>query len=108
MMGYGHDTGPWWFVGMLLFGIVAVLAFVWTVSIKGYALWHAAKRNEKWWFIALLVINTFGIFELFYLIVVAKVLFNKKQSHLMAHHVAEQTTHSEHSVHHPHHHDPQK
>ena len=49
------------------------LALIWTIAIKGYALWHAAKRNEKWWFIALLVINTFGILELVYLIFYAKV-----------------------------------
>jgi uncharacterized membrane protein (DUF485 family) len=37
------------------------------IALKGYALWYAAKRNEKGWFVALLVINTAGILELIYL-----------------------------------------
>lgn len=45
-----------------------VLAAVWTVAIKGYALWHAARGGQKKWFIALLVINTLGILEVIYLI----------------------------------------
>lgn len=55
--------------GMVL--MIVVLAVL--IAIKGYALWIAAKRNEQWWFIALLVINTFAILELIYLIGIAKV-----------------------------------
>lgn len=47
---------------------VIVIAALWTVAIKGYALWHAARNTQKWWFIALLVINTVGILEVVYLI----------------------------------------
>lgn len=46
--------------------ILAVI--LWTVVLKGYALWSAARREQKGWFIALLVINTAGILELVYLI----------------------------------------
>lgn len=49
-------------------GILIVWAIVW----KGLALWKAARREEKGWFIALLVINTVGILEIFYLLVIAK------------------------------------
>lgn len=45
-----------------------VLAMVWTVVLKGFALWHAARGGQKKWFIALLVINTLGILEIVYLI----------------------------------------
>ena len=45
-----------------------ILLGVWTVAIKGYALWHAAKNGQKEWFIALLILNTIGILELMYLI----------------------------------------
>lgn len=45
-----------------------IVAAVWTISIKGYALWHAARNNQKEWFIALLVINTLGILEIIYLL----------------------------------------
>jgi methionyl-tRNA synthetase len=45
-----------------------VVAAVWTLIIKGYALWHAARNGQKEWFIALLVVNTLGILEVVYLI----------------------------------------
>lgn len=51
-------------------GIIPMV--VWSSLWKGLALWHAAKRNEKWWFIALLVINTAGILEICYLVFVVK------------------------------------
>jgi len=40
---------------------------VWSLFWKGLALWHAAKRSQPWWFIALLVVNTVGILEICYL-----------------------------------------
>ena len=49
------------------FGIIAVLFMLIIIVLKGYALWNAAKRDEKWWFIILLVVNTLGILELVYL-----------------------------------------
>jgi len=45
-----------------------VTAVIWTVILKGFALWHAARGGQKEWFIALLIINTFGILEIVYLI----------------------------------------
>lgn len=36
-------------------------------AIKGFALWEAARREERWWFIALLFLNTLGILEIVYL-----------------------------------------
>ena len=56
---------PGIFVAFLPLIIVIVL---WTVIIKGYALWHAARNGQMKWFIALLVINTLGILEVVYLI----------------------------------------
>ncbi len=50
-------------VGAVLF-FVLVLA---VVALKGYALWNAAKREDKGWFVAILIINTFGVLELVYL-----------------------------------------
>lgn len=45
-----------------------VIAMFWTIILKGFALWHAARGSQKWWFVALLVINTVGILEIIYLI----------------------------------------
>lgn len=61
------DFAPW-MLGIGGLGIaVAVLVMAAVIALKGLALWHAARRSEKWWFIALLVVNTIGILELIYL-----------------------------------------
>jgi methionyl-tRNA synthetase len=52
---------------LALIPLVIVVA-LWTVILKGYALWNAARNTQKWWFIALLVVNTLGILEIVYLI----------------------------------------
>ena len=61
---------PFYFLGpftlvLIPLLIIAVLA---VVVLKGFALWHAAKHNQRWWFIALLIINTLGILEIVYLV----------------------------------------
>jgi methionyl-tRNA synthetase len=43
------------------------LAALWTLPFKGFALWKSAKRGEKWWFIAFMVVNTLAILEIVYL-----------------------------------------
>jgi len=44
----------------------------WSVIWKGLALWRAARLRQAGWFIALLVINTVGIFEIIYLLATKK------------------------------------
>ena len=44
------------------------LLVVWSVIWKGFALWYAARNKQLAWFIALIVINTAGIFEILYLV----------------------------------------
>jgi len=51
--------GHYWFL------IYPVL--IWSTIWKGLALWRAAKNGQKYWFIALLVINTVGVLEIIYL-----------------------------------------
>ncbi|HNX29632.1 MAG TPA: DUF5652 family protein [Syntrophomonadaceae bacterium] len=41
---------------------------IWSVLWKGLALWRAARLKHIGWYIALLIINTVGIFEIIYLI----------------------------------------
>lgn len=50
---------------------------LWSVIWTGLALWHAAKRGQKWWFIIFLFVHTLGILEIIYLIFVAHA-FEKK------------------------------
>ncbi|HSD12656.1 MAG TPA: DUF5652 family protein [Patescibacteria group bacterium] len=42
---------------------------VWSIAWKGVALWTSARRGQKWWFIAFLVVNTVGALEILYLLV---------------------------------------
>lgn len=49
------------------FGPLVILILVWSLLWKGLALWRSAKRDDMWWFLAFLVINTFGILEIIYL-----------------------------------------
>lgn len=41
---------------------------IWSLIWKGIALWHAARNEQRAWFIALLLINTIGILEIIYLL----------------------------------------
>lgn len=45
---------------------------IWTLPWKGVALWKSARFKDKWWFIALLVINTIGVLEILYIFVFSK------------------------------------
>jgi NADH:ubiquinone oxidoreductase subunit 6 (subunit J) len=67
---FSYSTfGPGFWTPLALLG---ALWFLIVIVLKGYALWHAAKRNEKWWFVALLILNTAGILELVYIICILK------------------------------------
>ncbi len=62
-------------MGRAGFGILGLATLLLVIALKGIALWHAAKREDKWWFIAMLVVNTAGLLELIYIIFFAKVKF---------------------------------
>ena len=83
---YFWNWGPWMSpgLGLGIFGVgLAILLIVALIALKGYALWVAAKRDEKWWFIALLIVNTVGILELVYLIFVSKKWWYKNDTRAM-------------------------
>ena len=64
MMGnYGGMSSWYWFVPLVL---------IWTLAWKALGLWHSAKRDQPWWFLAMLVFNTMGILEIIYLFGVLK------------------------------------
>jgi len=60
------------FVASPILFVVIVVVTGWTLLWKGWALWLAARRGEKLWFIPLLILNTLGILEIIYIFVVAK------------------------------------
>jgi len=47
--------------------IIFTLLNLWALVWKGIALWKSAKSSQRNWFIALLIINTFGILEIVYI-----------------------------------------
>jgi len=53
--------------------ILLFLIVIWTFFWKGLALWHAVKREEKKWFFVILIVNTFGVLEIFYLFYIIKI-----------------------------------
>lgn len=79
-MMFGYDSGLFDMIGfgyMSSFFIpFAILFLAWSFLWKGLGLWHSAKRGDGLWFVAILVINTFGILEIIYLFLVAKKNFS--------------------------------
>ena len=54
------------------FNIFIIILALWTIPWKIYAVWTAAKHNQKKWFVALLILNTVSILEIFYIFKIAK------------------------------------
>ncbi len=46
------------------------LVVIWSLAWKGAALWQAAKRSDRNWFVAILIINFAGILEIIYLLII--------------------------------------
>lgn len=49
--------------------IFLAILFIIDIILKGLAMWRASKNNSKIWFWCLLIINTFGILPLIYLLI---------------------------------------
>ena len=49
-----------------------VAIILWSLLWKGLALWKSARLNQKTWFIVLLLVNTLGILEIFYLFIFSR------------------------------------
>jgi len=56
----------------LWFIVAIVLISIWSLIWKGYAMWESARLGHKWWFIILLLVNTFGILEIIYIFAIAR------------------------------------
>ncbi len=48
------------------------VVILWSIPWKGVALWNAARLSHKKWFIIILLANTLGILEIFYIFFVAR------------------------------------
>ena len=81
-VGYNQHLAP---TLLLIISIVIVL-MVWSLVWKGFALWKAAKKGDKVWFVVFLIINTLGILDILYIYVFSKdkkstIANNSNQSH---------------------------
>lgn len=50
---------------------IAVI-ILWSLVWKGLALWRAAQLEQKYWFVAILALNTVGILEIVYLFLISR------------------------------------
>jgi len=48
--------------------LILILA-LWEIFWKGIALWKAARESQRYWFIAILILNTVGILPILYIFV---------------------------------------
>jgi hypothetical protein len=63
--------------GLAIFSVLLAIIIIWSLVLKGPALWHSARRGDFWWFLAILIINSVGILEIIYLFFVAKMTFKE-------------------------------
>jgi hypothetical protein len=52
--------------------LIITLLATWELIWKGFALWKAGRKNDKLWFILILVFNTAGILPIVYIFLVSK------------------------------------
>ena len=52
--------------------LAILLIIIWTLPWKGWSLWIAARKNDKKWFIVLLILNTLGIIDALYIFIFSK------------------------------------
>jgi hypothetical protein len=49
-----------------------ILILLWTLPWKIFALWTAAKKSHKAWFVVMVIFNTVAILEIVYIFFIAK------------------------------------
>jgi hypothetical protein len=62
--------------------LIIILA-AWSIVWKGLALWKSARRGDKYWFVALLIINLVGFLEILYIFVITPWLDSKKKKEVV-------------------------
>lgn len=60
--------------------ITVMLLMLWTLPWKGYALWRASRKKDKWWFIILLIVNSAALLEAAYIFHFSEQKKEKKKS----------------------------
>jgi len=65
MMGAGMPWGRG-------FSFLWFILLAWSLVWKGFALYRAARREDKAWYVVLLILNTAGILDILYLYIFGK------------------------------------
>ena len=68
--GYGNALLPGFLAGW--FSVLLIPLALWSVFWMGWALWRAAKDDNKIWFIILLLVHTMGILDIIYIFFISK------------------------------------
>ena len=63
---------------------ILLIVIFWALIWKGVALWAAARLKDKWWFVALLVVNTLGLLEISYIFIFSKIKPKESKKHFSA------------------------
>ncbi|MEK7452690.1 MAG: DUF5652 family protein [Patescibacteria group bacterium] len=53
---------------LLLHPILFMVIIMWILLWKGIALWISARRDERNWFVAILILNTLGVLDIIYIL----------------------------------------
>ncbi|MCL6500985.1 MAG: DUF5652 family protein [Candidatus Pacearchaeota archaeon] len=59
--------------------LAILLLLAWTLPWKGIAMWKAARKGHKIWFIVFLLVNTIAILEILYIFWFSKISKKKQQ-----------------------------
>jgi hypothetical protein len=52
--------------------VLGAVILIWSLAWKGLALWRSAELRQKYWFMAILIVNTLGLLDILYLFVIAR------------------------------------
>lgn len=65
---------------LILLAVGTFVVLIWSLVWKGLALWKAAGKKHKIWFIIILIVNTVGILEILYIYLFSKIAdeYNKQ------------------------------
>lgn len=82
---YANIASELWGISPELALAILTVIGVWSLTWKGFALWKAAGKKQLIWFIALLIVNTAGILEIFYIFIFSKLGRNQSIEHKKHH-----------------------
>jgi hypothetical protein len=49
--------------------LIILVAVLWSLPWKGFALWKSARKGDSVWFVILLLVNTLAILEILYIFI---------------------------------------